>query len=339
MGSLFIQSGPRKGEILDLFPGRIITIGRLNSDEDDQICVPDMVVSRTHAEIHVEENKIYFIHKGRNPSIVNGVKVNDDEPRILTEETRIGIGPFIFKIMLRSEDATQKKEVPIFSEAVHEEDDSDDGRSSSNELPQRSEQKQKDMKQSSLLNSPLAKGAVVALIVLLILYLFLPSGEKVDEKKTDARRTTSTAERDSLLLAVKIPEAAIEGTIPEEELHMARINFKAAEKLFSEQRLRDQNIFESIQKWQTGIDMIGRYTQRPSAFDSAIVNLREAKRALNDKFLELYKSVKILNQQKDYRKAYNDIQVILAAIPDRMDLRYKWAKEQEYNLKKKIDNK
>jgi hypothetical protein len=325
IGSLVVESGPGKGRSIDLEPGRTVTIGRLKGSD---VLVPESTVSRNQAELIVDQDGVQFVHKGTNPSLIDGVAVRDGQPRPLWTGTKIQIGTCTLVVQLNVEEKTKEYVTPPITTQET------GGEISGSSGPKEDgKPREKAKPQAGLLKSPLAKGAVVLLILLLALYAFMPKGGGNDGSKGAG---APDAEKDSLALAVRIPDAVMEGEAPDADRMAAGLLFKAAGKLFSERKLRDQNVFDSIQKWQAGIDLLAKYSMRTSAFDSAAANLRSAKDALHRRFRELEKSARIANKQGDYMKADEEVRTIMSMIPDRFDWRYQWAKDAESILTEKM---
>jgi hypothetical protein len=330
IATITVARGPRKGEEFDLYPNDRVTVGR---SEENTICIPDMTISRNHAEFSVEGTDVYFIQKKpENHSSVNGEEINDGRPRLLGNNSNIAIGPCVFILSLPG------------AEGMDENAASFDGGDGSGDSPNGFTRQigaddgspAGDGKSSGLFKSPVSKAIVVILILIGSLYLLLPGEDRKEETPGSAKEA---AEKDSLVLAVRIPAAVFNGEIPTDEMRTARSLLTAAEKLYSEKMIRSMNISESIARWQQAIDLMGKYSQRTAAFDSAVVDIKSAKIELHQRYRELAKSVRIAQSQKDYEKANADVQRILQSIPDPRDWRYKWAKNIELKISDKLTEK
>lgn len=326
-GLILIDKGPGTGKEIPLVAGKTIKIGR--SAECD-ICIPDKTVSRIHAELVVKEDTIIFTNSGVNGSMINGVQIKNNRPVILQYGSNIVIGPCSLRITPVIRKNTEEISIKDISRTIQ----------ISGSVP---EKIIKDNKGKKVINVSLLKRitnrlpesrksiAIVGVIVCFgILYLLLPQHNR---SNGHTNKSENTVNKDSLVLSINIPQVIIDGSPSEGELHTALFNFQAAEKLFAEQKLSDCNIYESIKKWQHGIDLIGKYSQRPAAYDSAIVNLRNAKKTLHEKFRKLERVIRTTAKQKDYKSTCIAAQVILNSIPDNMDWRYRWAKEVESKYK------
>lgn len=197
----------------------------------------------------------------------------------------------------------------------------------------RSPVKNKIKKSIKALKSTLLKkmiALVVFLIVFRVIAVFLPNESEVNPSD---KLTINVDTSDSLKTTFQIPKVHIYGLIPNKKKETALSFFKAAERLFAEKEIRHQNIYSAIQKWQKGIDIIGRYEPRPSEFDTAVVNIKIAIDELDNKFRYLQKLAIIAKNQKDIENANEILNIILEMIPDRDDLKYQWAKDFQIRLK------
>jgi pSer/pThr/pTyr-binding forkhead associated (FHA) protein len=333
IGTLTIQEGPGKGKQFSITADKSLTIGR---SEDCDVQIPDKTVSRKHGELVVKEDSVHFINHGVNGSIINGNKIQDNRPRPLSAETIITIGP----CTLRYNPVLTEKTVEVSRTAISTlpESTKEPQAGQQPEEPVQEEKPKTEKSEAALLKSPVSKAVVAILIVFGLLFILVPKEKKDQKTQTTSKQQQQkkTISKDSLAVLVTIPEVTIQGPVPETEKQKALSLFKVAEKQFSEQKLRHRNTFDSIQKWEQGIGLIGKYSERPEDFDSAVQNCRTAKKLLHEKFNNLAKNVRIAYRQKDYRRAYDDIQIILASIPDRVDYRYKWAKQTELLIKPKL---
>jgi len=335
LGVLVVKSGPDKGREIDIHSGHSIKLGR---GTDNDLVIPDHVVSRKHAEINADENTVFFNNYGANGSVVNGVTVRDSKPMPLTQKaTNIVIGPCLYTFNLSStqlmEDNYEVSKTNISRPLDQGEEsgssvEQQDGVSGETESPS----KKGD---SQLLKSPVAKAIVIILIIIGALYLFLPSSE---ESLQIPATSNEEAQREQEAISVNLPEVSTQGAVPVSDEQAALSLFKAAVKLFSEQRLRDRNIYDSIQKWQQSIDIIGKYSERPVEFDEAVEHIRSAKKILHDKYKNIRRSIRIANEQQNYQRVLEGAQRILASIPDQKDWRYRWAKAVESDARLKLND-
>lgn len=346
IGKLIIKRGPGKDREINLIANQTITIGRA---EENDIFIPDKTVSRKHAELVAKEDSVSLVNYGVNGSVINGTAVRDDRPRSLSQDSTITIGPCIFQVLLTLMESTQQVSIPEIPSTAEPEKTRkiekiagkfpEEEKKPKEEEPQEGEKPTPKKGESQILKSPIAKVVVGVVLLMGLLALLLPKKEQADKEeapKQQAQTKPKSVVEDSLALSVKIPKVTVQGPVPDDELQTALSYFKAAEKLFSEQRLRNQNIFDSIQKWEEGIQIIGKYQERPEALNTAVQNVRRAKESLHQKFRELEKSIRISAKQDNYKKVNEAIQIILASIPDRMDWRYRWAKQVESNIQPKL---
>ncbi len=95
MATIFIMSGPRKGDYYPLGE-RTNVIGR---DEALIIQILDEHVSRKHMQIHFDKNKkqhYAFDMKSKHGVYVNGIKINDETPLNDGDQILIGQTTLLF---------------------------------------------------------------------------------------------------------------------------------------------------------------------------------------------------------------------------------------------------
>jgi len=95
--SLEVVAGPDEGLIIPLQPGEQI----LGRSADLAICLADTSISRTHAQIIVEGEKISIQDlASRNGVYVNGIRVKQFEPTPLAHRAEIRIGIYLLRLAL-----------------------------------------------------------------------------------------------------------------------------------------------------------------------------------------------------------------------------------------------
>jgi hypothetical protein len=335
IGSVVIRNGPRRGERLELHSGRALTIGR---SQDNDLIIPDETVSPRHVELVAEKDGVYFRNYGSNDAIVGDKVVHDATFVLLHHDDLITIGSceLIFKLYpqdgtkIKSQTATESNTLEASANEMSA--SRNHATAMANSMKRRFTSMHAQLRAKlGELNLPFPKttiskisfGLVLLIGVLCLVAAFQDSG------------TTPPKEPDPG--TVQIDSVKIQGPVPEEELKRARSLFGAAEKLFAERMLHERNLYDSIQKWQSGIDILGKYAERPEKdYFSAVNNLREATTLLEKNFEAWQHGVLISYRQKDYRNARLYSQKILDAIPDLNDWRYRWAKEQEDEIKRRL---
>ena len=340
IGSVVIRSGPRRGERLELHSGRAFTIGR--SQENDLI-IPGETVPLRHAELVAEKDGVYFRNSGSNSAIIGDKVVRDATLVLLHHDDLITIGSceLIFKLY-RQEDTKIKSltatDSNMLETSANEMSASRNHTTAmANSMKRRFTSMQAQLRAKlGELNLPFPKTTVSKVsfgLVLLIGVLCLLAAFQDDG-------TTATNELDPAIApvdvdSVKLPAIEIQGPVPEDELKKAFSLFGVAEKLFAERKLHERNLYDGMQKWQSGIDILGKYAERPEEdCFVAVNNLRIVTTLLEKRFEAWQNGVLISYKQEDYQSARLYVQKILDAIPDLNDLRHWWAKDQENEIKR-----
>jgi pSer/pThr/pTyr-binding forkhead associated (FHA) protein len=92
MNKLKIIQGPFSGQVFELATDKFL-IGRTS---DNHLAIPDIMVSRHHAHISLENNKYILIDQSKN-----GIRVNGKLTKrfILTQDAQMEIGPCIIRFI------------------------------------------------------------------------------------------------------------------------------------------------------------------------------------------------------------------------------------------------
>lgn len=367
IGTLEIFKGYGAGEQIELIPGTKIHIGRALEND---LRIPDETVSRQHAEISVESDGVYFRNFGRNGSTVDGEFLLQAAPKRLRDGSIIHIescemryearqdmeGPLRGRIVVLQPDmvadpvkyATEEECVSkprVSRQASRAKTQLFDPAPAGEEAETGNEIRrpmwallleQVASFRSRFLKTTISKVSFALFIFIIIMYI---SGSSENNSQEASAGGTLASFTDSGKAAGQQPEAArpaITGAAPESDQRVARAAFKSAEKLFSERMLRERNLFDSIQKWQAGLQLLQRYSRRPAAYDVASENLRTAKALLQRKFDAWQKEVIIHFKKKEYQEAHETLQRIQKAIPDMRDTRYRWAKDYDRKVQRML---
>lgn len=363
-----INNGVNEGKKLKLLPGSKIVIGRSKTSD---VCIPDKTVSRTHAEFRVNENGVYLKNYGINGTIINDRRITHNKVIHLKESVRIGIGSCKLNLDIpggeetvvlnqtmtanNGHDKTQvfsrKKPLPDM-ETPNEEgfsiaivSDRKTGSLLESILEENAPPEKNDIKKrlqelsGKYLKSTISKisAGVFALLILFMMgkMLFTGSGQPSQANNNAEAAAGYDA---NLIIPIEFPTDGLPGPVPQTELDKAAIYFKTAETLFMNRELHEQNLYASIQKWQQGIQILGRYASGADLeiYTRAVEESRNAVTLLSKKIAEWKDNARINYKKKDFRKAYEYIQKIIIAIPDMHHPDYKWAKKNEMKLKVKV---
>jgi len=364
-----INNGVNEGEKIKLLPGSKIVVGRSKTSD---ICIPDKTVSRTHAEFRVNENGVYLKNYGINGTIINDRRITHNKVIHLTESVRIGIGSCKLNLDISGEEETvvlnqtmtanndhdktqvfsRKKPLPEmempneegFSIAIPS--DRKTGSLLESILEENVPPKKNDIKKQlqelsgKYLKSTISKisAGVFVLLILFIMGKMLFTGTGQPSQANDSTAETAAGYDANFIIPIELPADMLPGPVPQAELDKAAIYFKTAETLFMNRELHEQNLYASIQKWQQGIQILGRYAGAADLeiYTRAVEASRNAVALLSKKIAEWKDNARINYKKKDFRKAYEYIQKIIIAIPDMHHPDYKWAKKNEMKLKVKV---
>ncbi|MGH7490952.1 MAG: FHA domain-containing protein [bacterium] len=89
LGFIEIESGTQKGKKIEIHPGCKITFGRSRNSD---VCISDKTVSRTHAELRMYEDGIFFKNIGINGTLVDSRRIHHHEIIQLNNSVPIEIG-------------------------------------------------------------------------------------------------------------------------------------------------------------------------------------------------------------------------------------------------------
>lgn len=104
------------GEVRQRIPigAAVVNIGRL---PDSTLSLADPLVSRRHAEVHVEGEAVMLTDlDSRNGTFVNGVRLLPHQPHALTPDESVRIGPFALTYELTSQEASEGTALPAEAE-------------------------------------------------------------------------------------------------------------------------------------------------------------------------------------------------------------------------------
>lgn len=342
----FVKNGAHPNSTLEFYAGTTVIIGRAH---DHALCVADETVSRRHAELSAELGGIYFRNFGRNGSLVNNKTIYDSERLVLQDGAVIGIGACELCLQMLAREETQiishtmilplrndLNKTMILSplpQAREENRQTPTAEKDKNNRRKNSTSKRTAMAQlktrlhewrARLPKSRLAKMCLVLIGLLLALHVVTPlkGGSKGGE-------LIESQPRNEPATILELVEPQIQGTAPEDEHSAALIFLRSAKKLFDERELRRRNLYDGIRKWREGLNMLGRYSQRPAEYAEARDKYRLATRLLERHYEEWKAGVVIHLRKKEFKKAQQLNNIILEAIPDINDARYRWAKEHE----------
>ena len=111
--------------------------------------------------------------------------------------------------------------------------------------------------------------------------------------------------------------------------------FARGKKLFSEKQLKCSNLYNSVCAFREALMLLETVEPKPDFYVNVEEYLYRTETELGDKFNDLRfraeKSIKL----KEWEKARNSLEKILAEIPDRADKRYVYALKRLENVKKK----
>lgn len=364
-----VNNGVNEEKKLKLSPGSKIVFGRSQASD---VCIADKTVSRTHAEFRVNENGVYFKNYGINGTVINDRCITHNNVIHLKKSVKIGIGICELNLNISHGEETvvlrhtmaasnghdktrvfsRKKTLPdmgnLFDDEISKanapvirEDYSHEAAIEDNTPAKKNDIKKMVQELSGkYLKSTISKiSAGVFLLLILFMMgkmLFTGSGQPSQGKNNTAEAAAGYDA--NFIIPIELPTDMLPGPVPQAELDKAAIYFKTAETLFMNRELHEQNLYASIQKWQQGIYILGKYTSGADLeiFTRAVEESRNAISLLSKKIAGWKDNARINYKKKDFRKAYEYIQKIIIAIPDIHHPDYKWARKNEIKLKVKV---
>jgi len=317
---LSIIKGPFRGEEIALGTDDF-SIGRT---EENNFVIPDKTVSRKHAVISFDNGQFVIKDFSANGIKVNGVRVHE-QPLMINSTIEIGPCTFLFND-ISADKTILKTDGALPDETDHTQTKTDELliREDDFNIDDEDEESEKKKESKSLFKSPIVIGLIAILFLTMVVSFFLP------EKSSNKKRVMSNKPTQQFT-EVNIPAGTIPGELPATVKSQADALFKAAEKYFSEDYAQ-VNLYEAITRWQRGIDMLAQYEKRPPSFQENVAKLKMAKQKLQQRFEDNKMQINIAMKRKQYDLALERVKVILESIPDKLDERYRWAKNNEIIL-------
>ena len=325
---LLITQGPFKGNKIELTSSDF-SIGR---EDGNDLIIKDKTVSRKHAIIKFENSKYIIYDNSANGIKVNGNRAKEHE---LELSSKIEIGPCTFLLIKKEVDQGTISDMTIIDFADSTVEESNIFQTDEFSLGEKEKDKSSSDKkgeESSLLGTPIRKA--IAILFIFIVGLFILILMDVDEEEGQSKK--KYPDENQKYLTVQIEEGNIAENIPANVLSQAQQKFKEAKKYYSEKEVRKKNLYKSIVRWQEGIELLSTYKNKPAFFQENVDQLIQAKKDLFDKFERYKREINIAQKQAKYKLALEYVKIIMEFIPDKLDERYKWAKNMETIISNQI---
>lgn len=273
----------------------VTTIGRA---EDNNIVVPERIVSRKHARIQQKDNEFVFYDTSLNGIRVNGEKINQ---RVLKDGDEIVIGSTVLRFCQTEESNKTVVVKPSLSPLLI----------ADKKIPQK--------KQHGLL-------LLVAIITIIIILggavAFL------------ARKPVPDDVKKAPLVSSVIKPRATTQTVPAntkkamELISQAEAELKMAERFYRERNLQLGNLYNSITKRRDASGKLAIISPSPLLYEEVSAKLKAEEKELDEKITQENNTAYFYYQKGDYSSLLEHIYNILQLIPDANDPRNKKAKER-----------
>jgi hypothetical protein len=185
--------------------------------------------------------------------------------------------------------------------------------------------------QLGFLKTKIGKVSAGLIVLILALYALMPSQENNAAAPRSEAQSKKEMAGEALPPAARPHAAETVVSISGDEFERAKLLFQSAEKLFSERKLNQSNLYDGIQKWRESRELFKKF------YEAADDNANLAKIRLDQQVDEWKTEVIINYRKKDFKSAHAHIQNILAAVPAIEDSSYRWAKDREPRILKQLN--
>jgi len=188
-----------------------------------------------------------------------------------------------------------------------------------------------------LANPQLLRNLVIVGGVLLVLLLIASAiGTRVLNQRSAAR--TAAAAAGAAVVDDNKPTASRGDRSNEEILSQAHQDFQRGQVYFREAAVGDENLWESIRYYQRAEAELALVDPAlwPPFTRQIAPKIQRAEGMLDQEYRRIKMSFVGYYQSADWRRAGQELELLMRIIPDNVDPRYKWAKKNKAKVKKRL---
>ncbi|MCK4400804.1 FHA domain-containing protein [bacterium] len=345
-----IANGLKAGEHFE-FDNEPCTIGRIQ--DNDIVLENDDIVSRHHAKIVLEDDKLILVDlESKNGTKVNGKKISRQE---LKSHDKIEVGgvSLAFEVIPEQVNSSEEAGATIIGEEMPEQDEKTEyfaikpvpekKKEPEEKIPVAKKapaepnisQKVKESKEkilSSIKNPTRGKKNITKIILIVavisgLIYMFLPERKSLEKAQEEL-----SAEKPRI--AEKIDRGISEpvGNLRDK----AKEAFKYGEALYNERMISYENTYKAIEAYKKSLAYQRHLDPKPDYFHQTLLNLKGAKEYLDSEYrihkFEAEKAIRV----KDWKQVKKELKICMILISDRKDERYKKALKRLKQVEKHL---